>query len=70
MKKLLFVLLMLNVSHAWAQKVPNMLCTSQFVVHITHKIRAILVDFVVVGISTTVATKLFVLATHNFFSTF
>ena len=34
MKTLIFVMLMLNFSHAWAQKIPNMLCTSQFVVHI------------------------------------
>ena len=34
MKKLLFALMMLNLSSAWAQKIPNMLCTSQFVLHI------------------------------------
>jgi hypothetical protein len=34
MKKLLVVMLLLALSRAWAQKIPNMLCTSQFVVHI------------------------------------
>ena len=34
MKKLLFVLVLLGFSHAWAQKIPNMLCTSQYIVHV------------------------------------
>jgi hypothetical protein len=34
MKKLVFVMLMFALNQAWAQKIPNMLCTSQFVVHV------------------------------------
>jgi hypothetical protein len=48
----------------------NPVILAQFVVHIAHKIGTVLVHFIVVGIPATVATELFVLATHNFFATF
>ncbi len=48
----------------------NAVVFAQLVVGVPHVIRAVFVDFVVVGIATTIAAELFVLATYNFIATF
>ena len=48
----------------------NPVIFAQFVVDVAHKIGAVFVYFVVVGVAATVAAKLFVFATYNFVSTF